>query len=262
MNNASELRILELGYRYPEERLRLRLDVGQDAARILAWSPDGSRIAAGTSNGRLIVFAADTGQKLQSLGTHAGRVDGLWWSPDSKRLLSSSHDGTVRIWDASATASLEPMADALPSPTPTPATASHGATRATPAATPTLAQAGSLAGQIVFLSNRDYPAKQNPGLGPFDIYAMNPDGSNQRRITKGLKLSNLGAPVVSPDGNQIIVGGYGKEMHLLNADGSVVKTFTSPAKSGWALDWSSHREGALHGLWGREAAGRSSTHLM
>ena len=68
---------------------------------------------------------------------------------------------------------------------------------------------------------------------------MNPDGSNQRRITKGLKLSNLGAPVVSPDGNQIVVGGYGKEVQLLNADGSVIKTFASPAKSGWTLDWSS-----------------------
>ena len=239
MNNASELRILELGYRYPEERLRLRLDVGQDAARKLAWSPDGSRIAAGTSNGRLIVFAADTGQKLQSLGTHSGWVEDLWWSPDSKRLFSSSLDGTVRIWDVSETASLEPVADALLSPTTTPATASKGTAGATPAAVPTLAQAGSLAGQIVFLSNRDYPPKQNPGLGPFDIYAMNPDGSNQRRITKGLKLSNLGAPVVSPDGNQIAVGGYGKEVQLLNADGSVIKTFTSPAKSGWTLDWSS-----------------------
>ena len=73
MNNASELRILELGYRYPEERLRLRLDVGQDAARKLAWSPDGSRIAAGTSNGRLIVFAADTGQSSShSEPTQAG----------------------------------------------------------------------------------------------------------------------------------------------------------------------------------------------
>ena len=165
MNNASELRILELGYRYPEERLRLRLDVGQDAARKLAWSPDGSRIAAGTSNGRLIVFAADTGQKLQSLGTHSGWVEDVWWSPDSKRLFSSSLDGTVRIWDVSETASLEPVADALPSPTPTPATASNAAAGATPAAVPTLAQAGSLAGQIVFLSNRDYPpnAESRPG---------------------------------------------------------------------------------------------------
>ena len=131
-----------------------------------------------------------------------------------------------------------------------PTTVPSPAARVTTEADSTSGSSGNLSGQIVFLSNRDYPPEEispmNPDLGPLDIYAMNPDGSNQRRITTGLKLSNTSRPIVSPDGTQIFRGGYDDKLQFLNADGSTHKTIGSPG-AGAALDWVLYRQDTLLG---------------
>ena len=118
------------------------------------------------------------------------------WAPDGASLLSQSIDGTLRVWDVKeATAA----AGGVPTPEAAPV-ANNGAGEAAE---------GELAGEIVFLSSRDYsnvPAGMPYTLRPHDIYVMKVDGSGPRRITSGLKLTNMSSPVVSPDGTRIAVG--------------------------------------------------------
>jgi TolB protein len=137
----------------------------------------------------------------------------------------------------SETAAIQPVIEPAASPTATPLPAAVASTAPSPAA-PSGNDVSSLAGQIVFLSGRDHTPDVHPEMGPFEIYVMNPDGSNQRAITKGLKLSNLSAPVVSPDGTQIIVAGRGGKARILSADGAIQRTISTPTQQGFMLDWS------------------------
>lgn len=71
----------------------------------LAWSPDGSRLAASYAAGTIQVWNMDSEVGFtddqppkQLIEAHTGSVVGLAWSPDGSRLASSAEDQTVRIW--------------------------------------------------------------------------------------------------------------------------------------------------------------------
>lgn len=82
------------------ERERI-MTAGMSSQRImsLAWSPDGHWLAAGTYNGRIILWDMLALQPVASLDGHADQIFGLSWSDDSTLLASSSMDGTVLIWE-------------------------------------------------------------------------------------------------------------------------------------------------------------------
>jgi WD40 repeat protein len=67
-------------------------------AEAVAWSPDGSRIAAGAQDGTIRVWGAAARKEELSLIGHEGWVHGLAFSPDGLRLASGAGDGTVRVW--------------------------------------------------------------------------------------------------------------------------------------------------------------------
>ena len=72
-----------------------------DAVNGVAYSPDGTRIASGSSDGTVRVWDAITGQEaLPPLRGHTGEVCAVAYSPDAKKLASASFDKTVRVWDA------------------------------------------------------------------------------------------------------------------------------------------------------------------
>lgn len=195
-----------------------------DGLSTVAWSPDGSRIAAATYSGTIKIYAATEGQLLLTLNGHGGSVESLAWSPDGTELLSGSYvDGTVRIWDVKDTLSAAAVPEASE-----PAAAAE--------------QPNNLSGKIVFLSSRDYTdfrADMPTNLRPHDIYAINADGSGVRRVTNGLRLFNVHAPAVSPDGSQIIIGGYNRDSgaRIFSANGELLRSFSLPGTGGWALDW-------------------------
>ncbi|MFC7586486.1 WD40 repeat domain-containing protein [Nonomuraea antimicrobica] len=79
-----------------------------DSVRVLAFSPDGRTLAAGSYEGtvRLLDVAA-----RRQIGDPLGRpdrktggraVNALAFTPDGKRLVSAGADGTARLWDLSA----------------------------------------------------------------------------------------------------------------------------------------------------------------
>ena len=65
-----------------------------------AFSPDGSRLASGSSDGTLKVWDAGSGKEIFTLKGHADAVAGVSFSPDGKLIATAGWDGAVKVWDA------------------------------------------------------------------------------------------------------------------------------------------------------------------
>jgi WD40 repeat protein len=70
-----------------------------------AYSPEGSVLAAGTGDGRTLLWDSTSGELLLTLAGHDKRVS-LAFSPDGNRLATVSWDGTAKVWDARTGAEL------------------------------------------------------------------------------------------------------------------------------------------------------------
>ncbi len=98
----------------------------------------------------------------------------------------------------------------------------------TPTSLPPLS--GSGGGRIAFATNRD---------GNYEIYVMNADGSDQRRLTNSPYEDRH--PIWSPDGSQIVYATVllGRtEIYVINADGSQRRRLTTSGGGGpvWSPD--------------------------
>lgn len=72
------------------------------SVRALAWSVDGSMLAAGGTNTSAQILDATTGQLLRTL-PHSTAVYGVAWDPiNTSRLATASLDGTVNIWNTNS----------------------------------------------------------------------------------------------------------------------------------------------------------------
>ncbi len=73
-----------------------------DRINSLAFRPDGSEVATGSSDGTCAVWRTEDGRRVAVLGGHASAVLSVVWSPDGRRIATGSSDHTARIWDSSA----------------------------------------------------------------------------------------------------------------------------------------------------------------
>ncbi|MDR3147660.1 MAG: hypothetical protein LBU00_04700 [Treponema sp.] len=88
---------LSLAAQSPE----LFLQMGHsNAINAVAYSPDGRRIATGSSDNIIKIWDAESGQELRTLTGHSSYVYALDYSPDGRRIVSGSGDNTVKIWNA------------------------------------------------------------------------------------------------------------------------------------------------------------------
>jgi len=71
-----------------------------DWIRSVSWSPDGTKVLAGSYDGTAKIWDAATGECLKTLSGHTGWVWSVSWSPDGSKVLTGSRDHTARIWDA------------------------------------------------------------------------------------------------------------------------------------------------------------------
>jgi WD40 repeat protein len=71
---------------------------GGGPAWVVAWGPDGARLAAGHDDGRIRLWEPDSGREVLELRGHDEAVDSLAFSPDGSRLVSSDDAGQVRVW--------------------------------------------------------------------------------------------------------------------------------------------------------------------
>ncbi len=70
-----------------------------DAVLSVCWSPDGKRVASGSRDGTIILWYAETGERLRILNGQSQVVGCVTWSPDGKQLASSDSDGTITFWN-------------------------------------------------------------------------------------------------------------------------------------------------------------------
>ena len=66
----------------------------------VAFSPDGTRIASGSDDKKLIIWDARSGERTATLEGHTHRVTSVAFSPDGTRIVSGSWDQKLIIWDA------------------------------------------------------------------------------------------------------------------------------------------------------------------
>jgi WD40 repeat protein len=68
----------------------------------VAFSPDGTRVAAVSADGTAQLWDAESGRAVTTLRGHADQVWGVAFPPDGRSLLTSSWDGTTRLWGVAA----------------------------------------------------------------------------------------------------------------------------------------------------------------
>jgi eukaryotic-like serine/threonine-protein kinase len=77
---------------------------------VLAYSPDGTRLAFGGMEGIVEVWDTATGRKVRALKGHAGAIRALAFSPDGARLATGGADGTLRLWEIAEPGDAAPIA--------------------------------------------------------------------------------------------------------------------------------------------------------
>ena len=67
----------------------------------VSFSPDGTTLATGSRDRTVRLWDVSTGATTANLDGHASRVESVSYSPDVKILASGSVDGTILLWDIS-----------------------------------------------------------------------------------------------------------------------------------------------------------------
>jgi WD40 repeat protein len=68
----------------------------------VAFSPDSSKLAMGTPDGRLVIHDARTGHEVARVDAHEGTIYSMEYSPDGRLLATASRDRSVRLWDTTS----------------------------------------------------------------------------------------------------------------------------------------------------------------
>jgi len=67
----------------------------------VAWSPDGTRLAASAVSGQAHIYDVAAGRPVHRLEpAHADGCDALAWRPDGAALATAGRDGRWRLWDS------------------------------------------------------------------------------------------------------------------------------------------------------------------
>jgi WD40 repeat protein len=91
-----ELQVWDLEQRALERHVRL----GRDTLFCAAWSPDGSRIAAGGTDRAIHVLEAATGKELHAAELHSDWIFALGFGEGGTRIFSAGRDKTLKVCEA------------------------------------------------------------------------------------------------------------------------------------------------------------------
>ena len=65
----------------------------------LGWSPDGKHIAVAGAAPEVVVYDAESGQRVTAATGHSAGIYALAWSPDGKTLATGGFDGQIRLYE-------------------------------------------------------------------------------------------------------------------------------------------------------------------
>ncbi len=77
-----------------------RLEAGDENVIVVAFSPDGRRVASAGDADVIRLNDAATGKLVRRLTGHTNWVYDVAFAPDGRTLVSGGNDNTVRVWDA------------------------------------------------------------------------------------------------------------------------------------------------------------------
>ena len=97
ISGSDTLRLLDS---YSGDHLRTIQSVGgAGAITVCAISPAGRWVATGSTDRRIRLWDAATGDHVTTMDGHEGAVNACAFSSDARRIVSSADDNTVRLWD-------------------------------------------------------------------------------------------------------------------------------------------------------------------
>ena len=71
------------------------------ASRLVAFSPDGSKVLTGSDDNTARLWSASDGSPIGQPMKHSNWVRAVAFSPDGSKVLTGSSDNTARLWSAS-----------------------------------------------------------------------------------------------------------------------------------------------------------------
>ena len=92
-----------------------RVEFTHPLMRCVAFSPDGSKFAAGFSDSHVWIYDSGTGVKEITLQRGTAGIRSLAYSPDGRRIAAGAADGSALIWDLE-TGDSSTLLDAQPVP--------------------------------------------------------------------------------------------------------------------------------------------------
>lgn len=92
-----------------------RISVPEETARVMAFSPDGRQLAAGTRNdGRLFLWDLANAHSLRLLVGHPSSVEAIAYAPDGKSLAACFTNRGLGIWDVASGREVRELAPQVP----------------------------------------------------------------------------------------------------------------------------------------------------
>ncbi len=96
---ASTVELLDVAKRETITTLGTTLDYSSNTIPTVAFSPDGTLLAAGSREGAIKVWNVTSEAEVATLEGHTDQGTSLDFSPDGSMLASGSIDSTVKIWN-------------------------------------------------------------------------------------------------------------------------------------------------------------------
>lgn len=103
---------------WPERSVVRSIDVAEDLLSRLVFSPDGTLVGCGSTNGTVLLWPVASEDSPRTLQGHTNCVRDLAYSPDKSQAVSVADDGMIRVWDPTSSSIIAKEHSALESALP------------------------------------------------------------------------------------------------------------------------------------------------